>query len=205
MGQAVSTPGHRPAFENQGENPFLSTGCISSVPFPRPSPRGEGEPFSVCRGIQRCGNVRGAALGAPSPAGRGNWLPSKTSSRTLVCARGTGSRWGAIKRVGHGPRGFCPGGTSGNSPAFQRRGGQNRDRRPEGTVENTRCPQPSLWDGPLFRFPDPALKRRAILASPSGAKRRRELSDGFNRTPAAASARHRPRRMAPFYLWNWTS
>jgi len=45
--------------------------------------------------------------------------------------------------------------------------------RPEGTTENARCPQPSLRDGPLFRFTDPALKRRAILGSPSGAKRRR--------------------------------
>ena len=67
-------------------------------------------------------------------------------------------------------------------PAFQRRGGQSRDPRPEGTTENTRCPQPSLRDGPLFRFADPALKRQAIVGSPSGAKRRRELTDGFSRT-----------------------
>ena len=93
---------------------------------------------------------------------------------------------GAIRSVGHGPRGFCPGGTSGNSPAFQRRGGQNRDPRPEGTTEDTRCPQPSLRDAPLFRFADPALKRRAIPGSPSGAKRRGELTDGFNRSKGNA-------------------
>jgi len=35
----------------------------------------------------------------------------------------------------------------------------------------------------LFGFAHPALKRRAILGSPFGAKRRRELTDSFNPTP----------------------
>ena len=36
--------------------------------------------------------------------------------------------------------------------------------------------------GLLFRFAHPALKRRAIFGSPSGAKSRRELTDSSNRT-----------------------
>jgi len=75
------------------------------------------------------------------------------------------SQWGAIKGAGHRPRELCPGGTSGNSPAFQRRGGQKRDPRPEGTTENTPCFQPSLRDAPRFQFADPALKRLSLPTS----------------------------------------
>ncbi|MGA2661381.1 MAG: hypothetical protein ABSH34_28190, partial [Verrucomicrobiota bacterium] len=40
----------------------------------------------------------------------------------------------------------------------------------------------------LFRLADPALKRRANLGSPFGAKRCGELTESFNRTPAALPA-----------------
>ena len=117
----------------------------------------------------------------PSPGEPGS-PNSRVQPRRPRGARMCGTVRGPTKSVGHASRKFCPGGTSDNSPAFQRRVGQGRDPRPEGTTEDPHCFQPSLRDGPHFRFADPALKRRAILGSPFGAKRRRKLTDSFNRT-----------------------
>jgi len=43
--------------------------------------------------------------------------------------RRQGSEWDLYPRIG------CPGGTSDNSPAFQRRVGERKNSRPRGTLE----------------------------------------------------------------------
>jgi hypothetical protein len=70
------------------------------------------------------------------------------------------------RSVGHAYRKLGPGGTSDNSPAFQRRGGEKRDSRPEGTIENTPCPQPSLRDGWMLSIRSPGVETPGYSRKP---------------------------------------
>ncbi len=79
----------------------------------------------------------------------------------------------AIKSGGHAPRKCCPGGTSENSPAFQRRGARKGILVPKGRPRRPLALSRPFGTDLLFRFADPALKRRAIFGSHSGAWRGR--------------------------------
>jgi len=124
------------------------------APFPQ-SWQGDFPQFSFWISERSCGRFA-----------RGVATSDLTAENAKSAERSCSAPWGVIESVGHGPREFCPGGTFGISPAFQRRGGQKRDPRPEGTIEDTRRPQSSLRDGTFFRVADPALKRRAYSQKP---------------------------------------
>jgi hypothetical protein len=74
-------------------------------------------------------------------------------------------------------------------PAIARRFNAGEVRKeilvPEGRLRTLLALSRPFGTDPRFRSAHPALKRRAILGSPFGAKRRRELTDTFNRTPDA--------------------
>ena len=73
---------------------------------------------------------------------------------------------------------FCPGGTSENSPAFQRRDQSADKSRPEGTAENQGLIRPSLRDLSLGTSKPPRLGRGSFGFRISG----------FLRIPACAEA-----------------
>jgi hypothetical protein len=109
--------------------------------------------------VRRSGSAGRPISGSPRPALRGE--------QRAVSASWIGASWrGRIARTPLGFQLHHPGGMVENSPAFQRRGDGKRAPSPAGTAE-IEC-----FSRPSGTYPSgtsiPALKRRAIIASPSG-------------------------------------
>jgi len=93
-----------------------------------------------------------------------------------------------LKVSGMRPGSFVPEGHLIIARRFNAGKARKRTLVPKGRLRIPLALNRPFGTGLLFWFGHPALKRRAILGSPFGAKRRRELTDSFNRTRPAQAA-----------------
>jgi len=96
-----------------------------------------------------------------------------------------------LKASGVGPGGFVPEGHPGIARRFNAGEARKGTLVPKGRLRILVALSRPFGTELLFRFAYPALKRRAIPGSPSGAEGRHRLTDSFNRArDGRALARH---------------